>query len=225
MVIKLFKRAGFIGVIIGVILFFTVKSLAFLPKQHLEIKSLDTPLTIESKDSEDFTKNTKVKTSIPDTLYYDWGTDSFDITGDKEFSKFHFVLNAPGVFSEVRSDVQSAKSVGVNLNTLIIRGAKDNFYFSINTIKGFSYVIQGKMKNNNIMDNTIQAYVDGEDNTLNVTTNNFIGKVKVLRDGKLMTEEKLKNVNNFVCNYLPDTKTINVNAKKARCPEICADVD
>lgn len=40
-----------------------------------------------------------------------------------------------------------------------------------------------------------------------------------------MTEEKLTNVNNFVCDYLPDTKTINVNAKKARCPEICTDVD
>ena len=223
--IRLYKRVGFIGVIIGVILLFTIKSLAFLPTLELEVKSLDTPLTIESKDSEDFTKNTKVKTSIPDTFYYDWGTDSFDITGDKEFSKFHFVLNAPGVFSEIRSDVRSAKSVGVNLNTLIIRGAKDNFYFSINTIKGFSYVIQGKMKNNNIMDSTIQAYVDGEDNTLNVTTNNFSGKIKVLRDGKLMAEKELQNVNNFVCDYLPDAKTINVNAKKARCPEICTDVD
>lgn len=223
--IRLCKRAGFVGVIIGVILIFTVKSLAFLPTLELEVKSLDTPLTIESKDSDDFTKNSKIKVSSPKTLNYDWGTNSFDITGDKEFSKFHLVLNTPGVSGEVRSDVKSAKSVGLNLNTFIIKGAKENFYFSINTIKGFSYVIQGKMKNNNIMDSTIQAYVDGEDNTLNVTTNNFTGKVKVLRDGKLMTEEKLTNVNNFVCDYLPDTKTINVNAKKARCPEICTDVD
>lgn len=220
--IKLCKRIGFIGAMIGVILLFTVKSLAFLPTEGLDIKSLDTPLTIESKCSEDFTKNTKVKTSIPDTFYYDLGTDSFDITGDKEFSKFHFVLNAPGVFSEVRSDVKSAKSVGVNLNTFIIRGAKDNFYFSINTIEGFSYVVQGKMENKNIMDSTIQAYVDGEENTLNVTTNNFTGKIKVLRDGKLMAEEKLTNVNNFVCDYLPDTKTIKVNAKKVRCAGNCA---
>ena len=219
--IKLCKRFGFIGVIALIVAFSTVKSLAFLPKQHLDIKSVDTPLTIESKCSDDFTKNTKVKASSSDTFYYDWETDSFDITGDKEFSKFHFVLNAPGVFSEVRFDIRSAKSVGVNLNTFIIRGAKGNFYFSINTIEGFSYVVQGKMENKNIMDSTIQAYVDGEDNTLNVTTNNFTGNIKVLRDGKLMAEEKLKNVNNFVCDYLPDTKTIKVNAKKVRCTGNC----
>lgn len=223
--IKLFKRAGFIGVIIGVILIFTVKSLAFLPTLELEIKSLDTPLTVESKDSDDFTKNYKIKVSSPKTLNYDWGTDSFDITGDKEFSKFHFVLSAPGVFSEVRSDVRLAKSVGVNLNTFIIRGAKGNFYFSINAVPGFSYVVQGKMKNKNIMDSTIQAYINSKDNTLNVTANNFTGKIKVLSKGELLAEEKLTNVNNFICDFLPDKNVIKIDLQKLRCPEICTDVD
>lgn len=196
-----------------------------MPTQELDIKSLDGFVTVDAQNSNDFTENSKRKISKSGTQKYSWGINSFDITGNKEFSRFHFVLSAPGVFSEVRSDVGSAKSIGASLNSFIIRGAKGNFYFSINTIEGFSYVIQGKMENKNIMDSTIQAYVDGEDNTLNVTTNNFTGKIKILRDGKLMAEEKLKNVNNFVCDYLPDTKTIKVNAKKAHCAGNCKSIN
>lgn len=227
--IRLFKRFGFIGVIIGVILIFTVKSLAFLPTLELEIKSLDTPLTVESKDSDDFTKNYKIKVSSPKTLNYDWGTDSFDVTGDKEFSKFHLVLNTPGVSGEVRSDVKSAKSVGLNLNTFIIRGAKEKFYFSIYSMHDFYFVIQGKMDNKNIMDSTIQAYLSGDEYTLNVNANNFTGKVKVVKQGwlipRVITQEKLKNANNFTCKYLPDTKTIKVDVEKADCATECKSIN
>lgn len=190
--IRLCKRAGFVGVIIGVILLFTVKSLAFLPTQELDIKSLDGFVTVDAQNSDDFTENSKRKISKPGIQKYSWGINSFDITGNKEFSRFHFVLSAPGVFSEVRSDVRSAKSIGISLNSFIIRGAKGNFYFSINAVHGFSYVVQGKMENKNIIDNTIQAYINGKDNTLNVVANNFTGKIKVLSKGELLAEKNLQ---------------------------------
>lgn len=223
--IRLCKRAGFVGVIIGVILLFTVKSLAFLPTQELDIKSLDGFVTVDAQNSDDFTENSKRKISKPEIQKYSWGINSFDITGNKEFSRFHFVLSAPGVFSEVRSDVRSAKSIGISLNSFIIRGAKGNFYFSINAVHGFSYVVQGKMENKNIIDNTIQAYINGKDNTLNVVANNFTGKIKVLSKGELLAEKKLTNVNNFICDFLPDKNEIKIDLQKLRCPEICTDVD
>ena len=81
------------------------------------------------------------------------------------------------------------------------------------------------MENKNIMDSTIQAYISGKDNTLNVTANNFTGKIKVLSKGELLAEEKLTNVNNFICDFLPDKNVIKIDLQKLRCPEICTDVD
>ena len=226
--IRLFRRVGFIFTIILVATLFTVKSLAYLPIPKLDIKSLDSPLTIEAKHDKDFKGNFKIRISEPGVRECSsWGGGLLNITGDKEFSKFHFVLSENGY--EVRSNVKKAKSVGVDFSTFVIREAKGKFYFSIRVRDGLYYVIQGKMKNKNIMDSTIEAYIDWKHNTLNVTANNFTGKVKVIKDGELfkrtVAKKSLKNVNNFICDYSPETKTLKVNEEKAPCTKGCKSIN
>ena len=85
------------------------------------------------------------------------------------------------------------------------------------------------MKNKNIMDSTIEAYIDWKHNTLNVTANNFTGKVKVIKDGELfkrtVAKKSLKNVNNFICDYSPETKTLKANEEKAPCTKGCKSIN